>query len=65
MIINLEAEKYINKKIEIIDTYKNNLDKNLNSETTEYKNIKNNLDHERNILDFILNKLGGAKDEQR
>lgn len=65
MIINLEAEEYINNKIEILDTYKQNLDKNLNSETIEYKNIKNNLEHERNILDFILNKLGGAKDEQR
>ena len=63
MIINLEAEKYINNKIEILDTYKQNLDKNLNKTTEEYKDIKSNLDHERNILEFILNKIGGTKDE--
>lgn len=63
MIINLEAEEYINNKIEILDTYKQNLDKNLNKTTEEYKDIKSNLDHERNILEFILNKIGGTKDE--
>lgn len=63
MIINLEAEKYINNKIKILDTYKQNLDKNLNKTTEEYKDIKSNLDHERNILEFILNKIGGTKDE--
>ena len=63
MIINLEAEKYINNKIKILDTYKQNLDKNLNKTTEEYKDIKSNLDHEKNILEFILNKIGGTKDE--
>lgn len=61
MIINLEVEEYINNKIEILDTYKQNLDKNLNKTTKEYKNIKSNLDYERNILEFILNTIGGHK----
>lgn len=61
MIINLEVEEYINNKIEILDTYKQNLDKNLNKTTEEYKDIKSNLDHERNILEFILNTIGGHK----